>query len=243
MNITNIKEQIITWTRDYFEQNGKDCKAIVGISGGKDSSITSALCVQALGSDRVYGVLMPYGEQYDINVSKELITYLGIQHCEINIKDTVDTLWAGINHTSLEVNRQAFINILPRVRMTTLYAISAILNGRVANNCNLSETYVGYSTKYGDSAGDFSLLSKLTVTEVKQIGMELGLPSKFIDKVPEDGLSGLSDEENIGVSYTILDKYIREGICEDAAIKEKIDKLHCSASHKVSQMPCFDIII
>jgi len=231
------KDKIIEWLRDYFEKNGKDCGAVVGISGGKDSSTVAALCAQALGKDKVYGVLMPQGNQHDIAYSRELVEILGIRHLEVNIKKSVDALLESIKEADFSLNRQAAINIPARIRMTTLYAVSAAVNGRVANTCNLSEDYIGYATKYGDAAGDFSPLSQLTVTEVKLLAKELSLPSKFIEKVPEDGLSGLSDEENIGFSYAVLDRYIREGVCEDAAIKEKIDKMHKLNLHKLELMP------
>lgn len=245
-NAGKIKDEIIQWIRGYFEENGaassgrQNCHAVIGISGGKDSSVVAALCAQALGADRVFGVLMPQGQQHDINYSRDLVSHLGIKHAVINIKDTVDSLLAAVKASSLETNRQAVINIPARIRMTTLYAVSAILDGRVANTCNLSEDWVGYATKYGDGAGDFSPLSQLTVTEVKAVAKELGLPSKFIDKVPEDGLTGLSDEENLGFTYDVLDRYIREGVCEDAAVKAKIDRLHQLNLHKLSLMPSYN---
>lgn len=244
-NAEKVKDEIIQWIKDYFAHNGaaaegrQDCNAVVGISGGKDSSTTAALCVQALGKDRVYGVLMPQGEQHDIDYSLDLVNHLGIKYFIVNIKESVDALLASLKTGKLPVNRQAIINIPARIRMTTLYAVSTTINGRVANTCNLSEDYVGYATKYGDGAGDFSPLSDLTVTEVKQIAKALGLPDKFINKVPEDGLSGLTDEANLGFTYDVLDKYIREGVCEDAAIKEKIDTLHEVNLHKLSLMPSF----
>ena len=234
-----VKDAIVQWIRDYFNENGRDCCAVVNISGGKDSSIVAALCVQALGVDRVFGVLNPQGVQHDIGVSQDLTAHLGIKYCTINIKGTVDSLVGAIEECGLALNKQAMINTPARIRMTTIYAVSAIVNGRVANTCNLSEDWVGYSTKFGDSAGDFSPLSRLTVTEVKAVGRELGLPSKFIDKVPEDGLSGLTDEENLGFTYDVLDRYIREGICEDKAVKDKIDKLHQINLHKLNLMPSF----
>ena len=237
------KDAIIKWIRGYFEENGKECSAVVGISGGKDSSVTAALCAMALGKDRVYGVLMPQGEQHDINYSQELVLHLGIKNITVNIKDSVNTLISKIEESGIKTNKQAIINTPARIRMTALYAVSAIVNGRVANTCNLSEDWVGYSTKYGDSAGDFSPLSQLTVSEVKKLGKELGLPAKFIDKTPEDGLSGLSDEENLGFSYSVLDNYIREGVCEDIKTKEKIDKLHQINLHKLVLMPCFPLDI
>jgi len=234
-----IKDDVVNWVRKYFEENGKDCNAVVGISGGKDSSVTAAICAQALGAQRVYGVLMPQGNQYDIGYSRELVAHLGIKHFCINIKDSVDALLSSVKEGGVSANRQALINIPARIRMTTLYAVSAVVNGRVANTCNLSEDWIGYATKYGDAAGDFSPLSQMTVREVRLVGRELALPSKIIEKVPEDGLSGLSDEENIGFPYEVLDRYIREGVCEDAAVREKIDRLHEINLHKLKPMPHF----
>jgi len=237
------KDELIKWISGYFEKNGSGCAAVVGISGGKDSSVTAALCAQALGARKVYGVLMPQGNQHDIDYSNDVVAHLGIRHITVNIKNSVDALMSSINESGLDIfspgNRQAAINIPARIRMTTLYAVSAIVNGRVANTCNLSEDWVGYATKYGDGAGDFSPLSQLTVREVKALGQELGLPSKFIEKVPEDGLTGRSDEENLGFSYDVLDRYIREGVCEDTAVKEKIDHLNRINAHKLKLMPCF----
>ena len=227
------------WIRNYFEENGRGCCAVVGISGGKDSSVTAALCAAALGADQVHGVLMPQGVQGDIAVSRELVAHLGIKYCVINIKGSVDSLLEAVSAGGLMPNKQARINTPARTRMAVLYATAAIVNGRVANTCNLSEDWVGYSTKFGDSAGDFSPLSCLTVSEVKAIGRELRLPDMFIEKTPEDGLSGLSDEENLGFSYAALDRYIREGVCEEAAIRKKIDSLHQNNLHKINPMPTF----
>jgi len=237
-----VTDEIIQWIRDYFNKNAndRDC-AVVGLSGGKDSSTVAALCVKALGADRVIGVLMPQGEQWDIGFSHELADYLGIKKCVVNIKDGVDAVYQSLKEGGLLLNRQATINTPARIRMTVLYAVCAIVGGRVANTCNLSEDWVGYSTKFGDNAGDFSPLSSLTVTEVKAVGQELGLPLKFIDKMPADGLSGLSDEDNLGFSYNVLDRYIREGICENKSVKEKIDNLHRNNLHKLQLMPAYQI--
>ena len=213
-NVNRVKEACVAWIRDFFEKNGPDCNAIIGISGGKDSSVVAALCVEALGKDRVVGVLMPCGEQSDIDMAKCLVEHLGIRSVEVNIKNTVDALLAEIEEVT-ELTSQTRINLPPRVRMTTLYAIGQSMNGRVANTCNLSEDWVGYSTRYGDAAGDFSPLANLTVTEVKQIGMELGLPDELVEKAPSDGLCGKTDEDNLGFTYAMLDRYIREEICED----------------------------
>jgi len=237
-----VKNAAVQWIRDYFEANGRGCRAVVGLSGGKDSSVTAALCVEALGRDRVLGVLMPRGKQYDIDVSREVAAVLGIKHYEVNIGASADALLASVSAAGLALARQAEVNTPARIRMSALYAVAATVNGRVANTCNLSEDWVGYSTKFGDSAGDFSPLAHLTVTEVRAIGRELGLPPKIVDKTPEDGLSGRSDEENLGFTYAVLDRYIREGICEDLAIKEKIDLLHKQNLHKLSLMPCFEYL-
>jgi len=236
-----VTEEIVQWIREYFDKNtnNRGCHAVVGLSGGKDSSTVAALCVKALGADRVIGVLMPQGEQWDIDFSHEIACHLGIKKSVVNIKDSADALFRSIKEGGLLLNRQATINTPARIRMTVLYAVSAVVGGRVANTCNLSEDWVGYSTKFGDSAGDFSPISGLTVSEVKAVGKELGLPSKFIDKMPADGLSGLSDEDNLGFSYNVLDKYIREGICEDKSVKEKIDSLHKNNLHKLNPMPAF----
>lgn len=238
MKIT--KEDIVNWIKSWFDVNGKGCNAIVGISGGKDSSIVAALCVEALGKDRVIGVLMPNGVQSDIEDSKKLVSFLGIKSIEINIKSAVDAILDEIENVNIEVSEQTIINLPPRIRMSTLYAISQSNNGRVANTCNLSEDWIGYSTRYGDSAGDFSPLGGLTVTEVKKIGVELGLPDYLVNKTPSDGLSGKSDEEKIGFTYEVLDKYIRTGVCDDIKTKEKIDYMHKLNKFKLEPIPYYD---
>jgi len=238
-----VSDEIVQWIRGYFDQAGKNLFAIVGISGGKDSSAVAALCAKALGPDRVYGVLMPQGEQWDIDVSRNLVKHLGIKHVVVNIKPAVDALCGSIAEGGLTLNRPATINTPARIRMATLYATAATVGGLVANTCNLSEDWVGYATKFGDGAGDFSPLSRLTATEVKAVGKALGLPPQFTEKTPEDGLSGLSDEENLGFSYATLDRYIREGICEDSAIKEKIDRLYQANLHKLNPMPHYEMTL
>lgn len=237
-----VKNQIVEWIADYFQDNAtSETKAVIGISGGKDSSIVAALCKEALGKERILGVLMPQGNQHDIDVSYDLCKTLDIPYVEINIMESVQSLYDEIKKSGLELNTIATFNTPARIRMTTLYAVSGSIGGRVANTSNLSENWVGYNTKFGDSAGDFSPLANLTATEVKAIGRELGLSSKFIDKTPIDGLSGKTDEENLGFTYDILDKYIRENVCNDKKIKEKIDKLHSSNLHKANPMPTFQL--
>ena len=231
-----VKNECVAWIRRFFEENGKDCNAVVGISGGKDSSIVAALCVEALGKDRVIGVLMPCGEQHDIDMAKLLVNTLGIRHYIVNIKDAVDGV---INSIPFELQAQSRINLPPRIRMATLYAVSQSNNGRVANTCNLSEDWVGYATRYGDAAGDFSPCSNLTVAEMKQIGRLLGLPDVLVDKVPIDGLCGKTDEDNLGFTYAELDRYIREGVIEDEEKKQRIDAMHRRNLFKLQLMPAF----
>ena len=233
-----IKNQCIEWIRSFFDENGKDCNAVIGISGGKDSSVAAALCVEALGKDRVVGILMPCGEQHDIDMAYLLCDHLGIKRYEINIKNSVEGLKNALPE-DFPLSNQSVINLPPRIRMSTVYMISQSLNGRVVNTCNLSEDWVGYSTRYGDAAGDFSPLSNLTVTEVKEIGRVLGLPDVLVDKVPIDGLSGKTDEDTLGFTYTVLDKYIRTGEIEDKNIKEIIDKKHKANLFKLQLMPSF----
>ena len=233
-------ENIVEWTREWFAANGPTAKAVIGISGGKDSSVCAALLVRALGAERVQGVLMPDGEQPDIPDSRKLVEHLKLNALTINIGDTTAALKKTLSE-QLTLTEDTRINIPPRIRMTTLYAVAQCMpgGGRVCNTCNLSEDYIGYSTKYGDAAGDFSLLSDLTVGEVLQIGEALGLPRELVHKTPSDGLSGKSDEDKIGFTYAVLDRYIREGICEDEEIKKKIDRMHLINLHKLQLMPAY----
>ena len=234
-----VTQDCVQWIRDFFENNGKGCNAVIGISGGKDSSIAAALCVEALGADRVIGVLMPNGVQHDIDAAYSIVKHLGIKHYVVNIKDAVDGIMKNMP-SDIEITQQTKNNIPPRIRMSTLYAVSQSCNGRVVNTCNLSEDWVGYSTRYGDSVGDFSPLSRLTVAEVKEIGYLLNVPRELVDKIPIDGLCGKSDEENLGFTYAELDRYIRTGEIEDMAKKDIIDRKHKANLFKLELMPCFE---
>ena len=233
-----IKNDCVEWIKNFFEENGKDCNAVIGISGGKDSSVAAALCVEALGKDRVIGVLMPCGEQHDIDSAYMLVNHLGIKHYVINVKDAVDGVLKNLPDT-LDITAQTRTNLPPRIRMSVLYAVSQSVNGRVVNTCNLSEDWVGYSTRYGDAAGDFSPLSHLTVAEIKEIGDLVGLPDELGEKTPIDGLCGKTDEDNLGFTYAMLDRYIRTGEIDDLEIKEKIDRMHERNLFKLQLMPSF----
>ena len=240
--MNRLSDPVIEWVKNYFSFS-PNAKAIVGISGGTDSSVTAALLTKALGKERVIGVLMPCGTQHDIDVSKKLVEHLGIRYHVINIEEAMKGVTKAIGDS---LGKDPMLedvyrtNTPARLRMTVLYGICAIYGGRVANTCNLSEDYIGYSTKFGDSAGDFSLLAHFTKTEVRMIGRELGLPDLFVEKVPEDGMSGQSDEERMGFTYAVLDNYIRTGEIEDPAVKASIDRKHVANLHKISPMPAYN---
>lgn len=237
-DVKKVTEECVQWIRDFFENNGQGCNAVIGVSGGKDSSVVAALCVEALGKDRVIGVLMPNGEQHDIDMARLLVKHLGIKSYEVNVKEAIDGVKNAISG-ELELSNQSVVNLPPRIRMATLYAVSQSCNGRVANTCNLSEDWVGYSTRYGDSVGDFSPCSLLTVAEVKAVGRELGLPEVLVEKVPIDGLCGKTDEDNLGFTYAELDRYIREGVIDNEEHKALIDKKHAANLFKLQLMPIY----
>lgn len=231
---------LIAWIREWFEENGPRANAVIGLSGGKDSTVCAYLLVKALGAERVVGVMMPDGVQHDIGDSRKVASELGIQAYEVNIHDAV----AGVSNSVSALfggtlSKDTKINIPPRVRMTTLYAIAQSLpgGGRVVNTCNASEDYVGYSTKFGDAAGDVGILTDYLVSEVLQIGDAIGVPKDLLYKAPSDGLCGKTDEDNLGFTYSALDEYIITGHGVDEATKENIDRRHRLNLHKLRLMP------
>lgn len=241
-NPKKTKDEIVQWIRDYFEKNGESCNAVIGISGGKDSSIVAALCVEALGADRVVGVLMPNGRQADISDSIHLVESLGITSMTVDIGGAYSKMIDVIGRTlPFAVSKQTKVNLPARLRMATLYAVAQSLpnGGRVANTCNRSEDFVGYSTKFGDAAGDFSPLANLMVHEVRQIGYELPIDKELVDKVPSDGLCGRSDEDNLGFTYAQIDNYITEGSCGNYIVDAKIKDMHEKNLHKLNPMPAY----
>lgn len=285
-NAEKVKNDCVHWIKDWFAKNGSESKAIVGISGGKDSSCVAALCKEALGVDRVVAVMMPNGEQKDIEDSHKIVLHLGIENIiSVNIKDAFEALKNNIfayatlkeggnsgswmdNRTNLpighvtekwkaiplEFNQGAEFNTPPRLRMTTLYAVSAMFDGRVANTSNLSEDVVGWSTLYGDHAGDFAPISKLTCSEVIDLGLALGLPTELMMKPPADGLTGQTDEDNLGITYAELDEFIRTGDIERgdmgsiplayaSSTQESIKEmwtLRGKFKSELVRIPCFD---
>jgi NAD+ synthase len=244
-------QDCINWIRDYFKDN-PDGKAIIGISGGKDSTIAAALCVEALGADRVIGVMMPNGVQSDIKDAVEVCQSLDIFSLEVNMENAYEDIRDAIGtallnkHTispyeKVYSNNMIRTNLPARLRMATLYAVAALYpNSRVVNTCNRSEDYVGYSTKFGDAADDFSPLGNLTVREVLEVGDELGLPKHLVHKAPSDGMCGKTDEDNLGFTYEQLDDYILgTGAVDEEAVK-KIERLHKATRHKYQPMPTFN---
>lgn len=236
MDYSALKDQCVLWIRDWFRDNGNGCCAVLGMSGGKDSTVAAALCAEALGKDRVVGVAMP-AEGQSLNDADRICGYLGIRYICAPIGEIVQGYRSIRDNLAEGFSAQCEQNIPPRVRMTVLYAISQSVGGRVVNTCNLSEDWIGYATRWGDSVGDFSPLGGLTVQEIRSIGHAMGLPSEWVDKTPDDGLPhSCSDEQKFGFSYETLDRYIRTGVCEDSVVREKIDRMHRNNLFKL-EMP------
>lgn len=226
---------IIKWIKDYFNNQPSAKGAILGISGGKDSTIVAALLVKALGKERVFGVLMPNGVQNDIEDSLKVIDVLGIKDTVANIMEAYD----GVLHCihPIELTNQALTNISPKLRMVVLYAIGSSMGFRVCGTGNLSESYIGYTTKFGDGACDFNPIADYTTEEVVAIGDFLGLPYELVHKIPSDGLCGKTDEDNLGFTYEQVNKVIRFGTCGDSKIDSEIKKRHEYNKHKREMIP------
>lgn len=234
---------VCDWIRDRMAQSGGS-SAIVGVSGGKDSSVTAALMVRALGAEHVLGVSMPDGTQHDIDFAQGICTHLGIRCKTVNIAPMtsafLQVLEPDAADSYTELSNDTRINLPARVRMTVLYALSQSIPGsRVINTGNLSEDWVGYSTVYGDAAGAFAPLGGFTTDEVISLGRLLQIPEHFLVKVPEDGLTGVSDEEKLGFTYAALNRYIRTGHIDDREVKEKIDRMHRTSRFKFQTMPMY----
>ena len=245
-NVENVKNDLIQWIKDWFEINGKGCNAVIGISGGKDSTVVAALCVEALGKDRVIGVMMPNGIQKDISDSIKVCEFLGIKNYTINIEDSVNGVLNQMKQCGIEITEQTRTNLPARIRMSTLYAVSQSNNGRVSNNCNKSEDVMGFSSRWGDAAGDFSPLSELTTVEIVELGDSLGLPYEVVHKTPIDGLntnpdgSYVTDEQSMGVTYEEIHSYIRgEGVPVDRKTFEYIVNKENKNKFKLEPIPKF----
>lgn len=219
-------DQTVKWIQEYFSESAQK-KAVIGISGGKDSSVVAALCARALGAGNVLGVMLPDGEQPDIEASYDLVHHLGIPFVELDISPLPSLLLSRMESIGIEPTEQAITNLPARIRMSALFAVAQSVGGRVANTCNLSEDFIGYSTLFGDNAGQFAPIARFTVTEVKAMGRALGLPDHLVDKPPADGLCGKTDEENLGFTYEALDQYIRNPMsCLDFGFFNRIQELY-----------------
>lgn len=236
-----VKDELVKWIRDWFSANGPGCNAILGMSGGKDSTIAAALIAEAIGADKVIGVAIPDKGQGE-NGAKEICEHLGIKYLVFPIENITGGFYGQLpNGQTLSVQAQQ--NIPPRIRMTVLYALGQTFNARPCCTCNLSESYIGYETLFGDDAGSFAPLDMLTVTEVLAIGDAMGIPYEWVHKVPDDGLPhSCPDEEKFGFSYATLDKYIRGLEEPDSETKAKIDRMHLNNlfKHKILHVPAFD---
>lgn len=232
-----VKDEVLQCIKNWFDINGKDCKAVLGVSGGKDSSIVASLLVEALGKERVVGVLMPNGLQKDIGDAYDLCDLLDIERYVVPINGAVDSIIDNIEY-SIPTTEQAKINLPARLRLNVLYAVSQSINGRVIATGNFSEYMIGWFSRWDCSVGDFAPINCLTATEVIAVG-RLILPNRFVDKVPNDGMCGYSDEQSFGFTYAVLDKYLRENICEDKDIKEKIDGMIKKSEFKRLTVPSY----
>ena len=257
-DVKKITEEVIAWIQKWISENGNErTKVIIGVSGGKGSSVVSALMVKALGKDRVIGVMMPNGQQKDISDSQTLVSHLGIKNYTVNIAKAYEGIQSAFIESGIAENMENFANSATkltndsftsvfktntpaRLRMVTLYGIAAqIGNCRVVNTCNLSEDLVGYSTFYGDAAGDFAPINKLTTEEVVAIGDYLGLPSSLTHKAPSDGMCGKTDEDNLGFTYHEINEIARKN--EKGPNYEKILAKYKSNLFKVKiiALPCY----
>lgn len=230
----NDVDNIVGWIKDYFEKNPYFKGVVIGMSGGKDSLVTAGLCIKALGKDRVFGVIMPNGKMTDKNDAVRTCEYLGIRYKTIDISKTYNSVIKDVEPVIKQTNNSlstiTTFNTPPRLRMTYLYAIAGSMGCLVANTSNLSEAMVGYTTKWGDNVGDIAPIANFTKSEVCQIGLLLGLPKDLVLKTPSDGLSGKSDEDNMGITYSELEDYIRDG--KRGLNFEKIKRLYENSKHK-----------
>lgn len=235
----SLASKVMNWIRLWKNENFRRT-VVIGVSGGKDSTICLKLCCEVFGAENVVPVLMPNGVQTDISDSIEICEIMGVTPIEVNIHETYLAELKALGLTEEDAPYGVKTNLPARLRMTVLYSLAACYEDAcVVNTCNRSEDYVGYSTKYGDSAGDFSPLAGLTVREVLALGDELRLPGRFVHKIPSDGMCGKTDEDNLGFTYETLDAYLLDGIKPEDAVLEKIERLHRMNEHKLKPIPFY----
>ena len=227
------REHLVDWLKNYFIENGSvDTKAVIGISGGKDSTVAAALLCRALGPERVIAVLMPNGEQPDIDDSYAICEALHIPSeniWTINISEAVNACIGTMGY----FNDTIMTNTPARVRMIMLYQVAAVVGGRVCNTGNASELYIGYTTKYGDLAGDFAPLRHYFVRDIVAIGLTMPeIPKYLVTKTPGDGMCGCTDEAALGFSYETLDAFLIDKVTPDYSIQREIERRHNMNNHK-----------
>lgn len=239
-NVKREAENAVAWVRKYFGNQPHAKKAVLGISGGKDSACCAAIICKALGPDRLIGVSLPNGDQADIEDARLVAKTFGFKLYEVNINSAYSRLHDNIERSGIQLSHQATINMLPRFRMTTLYAISGVYHGRVCGTGNYSEDAVGYFTKYGDGGVDFNPIQYFVTDEVSAIGEYLGVPHEIAYKVPSDGICGVPDEMNLGIKYADINKYLRGHADEvDPEIVKRIEEKIAYNKHKVSPVPTY----
>ena len=233
-------EKIIKFIKDYYKEN-KLTGAVIGISGGKDSGVVAGLFSRALGPENVVGIWMPcHSNEIDKENAKKVSKKFGFELLEHDLTNTYENYVKQIKEIN-KINDEDLIdsniNIKPRLRMMTLYYYAAMLTRKnkkvyiVPGTSNKCEIYVGYFTKGGDNVADIQVLADLTVEEVIEIGKYIGVPDEVVNKTPDDGLSGKTDEEKLGVKYNDIAKVINnEEIDKKEA--EKIKVLHNKNLHK-----------
>lgn len=231
---------IIDWIRDYVKSSGAK-GVVIGNSGGKDSAVVIALCVKALGKENVLTVAMPCSSiPQDLEDAKLVADTFDVQMLTVDLSSVYENLCLEIENAIInDILTEASINIRPRLRMIALYTIAQQNSYLVVGTGNKCEQYIGYTTKWGDNASDFNPIAEFTVSEVLEIGKILGVPSRVINKTPNDGLGLGNDEEKIGVTYKEIEEYITTGKTKNPTSMEKIEKMHRQSAHKREKIPVY----
>ena len=243
MDCVVLKNKIVEWIRDYYRTNNLK-GAVLGVSGGKDSAVVAGLMSEAIGPENVVGLTLPcHSRQMDADGAKLVADHFGFELLNVDLTDVCDLFESNIDKLgdfTAEQRSDSSINLKPRLRMSTVYYMAALLSKVkggtyiVPGTSNACELYVGYFTKGGDSVFDIAPIYNLTVDEVIGVGEALGVPEEVLYRVPDDGLSGKSDEEKMGVKYADISSLIK-GEEVDELEREKIEKLHAKTRHKFNK--------